>query len=114
MKNGINKVTLVGHVGETPRISQFKENGTVANFPIATNEYFTDKEGKEVQKTEWHRVVVWHKQAELIQKFVKKGDPLYVEGRIHTSSYEDKEGVKRFSTEIHCDNFLFLSQKEGN
>ena len=111
MKNGINKVTLVGHVGEEPRFTQFKENGSVVNFSLATNETFTDKSGKETEKTEWHRIVAWNKQAEVINKYVKKGDPLYVEGKIHTASWEDKEGNKRYSTEIHCDNFLFLSSK---
>jgi len=114
MKNGINKVTLVGHVGEAPRVSQLKENGIVASFSLATNEYFKDKEGNEKQATEWHRVVVWKKQAELIHRYVKKGDPLYVEGKIHTSSWENKEGNKRYSTEVHCDNFLFLSTRDSN
>ena len=111
MKNGINKVTLVGNVGEDPKINQFKETGLVANFSLATNEFYTDKAGKEIKKTEWHKIVVWHKQAEVIQKYVKKGDPLYVEGKIHNSTWDDKDGTKRYSTEIYCDNFLFLAPK---
>lgn len=113
MKNGINKVTLVGNVGDDPKVNQFKENGKVVNFPMATNETYTDKAGQEINKVEWHRIVAWRKQADIIEKYVKKGDPLYVEGKIHTSSWEDKEGNKRYSTEIYCDNFLFLTTR-GN
>lgn len=112
MKNGINKVTLVGNVGETPRFNQL-ENSMVAHFPLATSEEYTDKEGKKVEKTEWHRITVWNKRAEVVKNYVKKGDPLYVEGKIQTSSYEDKEGVKRYSTEIICDNLMFLSSRNN-
>jgi single-strand DNA-binding protein len=111
MKNGINKVTLVGNVGEAPRFNQLENKLMVAHFPLATNEEYTDKEGKEVKKTEWHRITVWNKRAEVAKNHVKKGDTLYVEGKIQTSSYEDKEGVKRYSTEIICDNFMFLSSR---
>ncbi len=111
MKNGINKVTLVGNVGEIPRFNQLENKQAVAHFSLATNEEYTDKEGKEVKKTEWHKVTVFNKRAELVKNFVKKGDPIYVEGKIQTSSYEDKDGVKRFSTEIICDNFMFLSSR---
>ncbi len=113
MKNGINKVTLVGHVGEDPRIKQYKEDGEVAQFSLATDETYTDKDGKSTQKTEWHRIVIWNKQAQVVKKYVKKGDPLYIEGKIRTNSWEDKEGNKRYSTEIHCDNFLFLSSRKN-
>jgi single-strand DNA-binding protein len=111
MKNGINKVTLVGNVGETPRFSQLENKLMVAHFPLATNEEYTDKEGKEVKKTEWHKITVWNKRAEIVKNWVKKGDALYVEGKIQTSSYEDKEGNKRYSTEIICDNLMFLSSR---
>jgi len=111
MKKGINKVTLVGNVGDDPRVNQLDDNKFVANFPLATNEKYTDREGKAVEKTEWHKVVVWNKQAEVVKNYVKKGDPLYVEGKIRTNAWEDKEGNKRYSTEIICDNFLFLSTK---
>jgi len=111
MKNGINKVTLVGNVGEAPRFSQLENKQMVAHFPLATNEEFTDKEGKEVKKTEWHKVTAWNRRAEVVKNHVKKGDALYVEGKIQTSSYEDKEGVKRYSTEIICENLMFLSSR---
>jgi single-strand DNA-binding protein len=113
MKNGINKVTLVGNVGEAPRVTQLENKLTVAHFPLATNEEYTDKEGKEVKKTEWHKITVWNKRAEVVKNHVKKGDTLYVEGKIQTSSYDDKEGIKRYSTEIICDNFMFLSSRNN-
>lgn len=112
MKNGINKATILGYVGEDPLIRETKEKIKVANFSVATNEYWKDKSGNEVQSTEWHRVIAWDKRAELVNDFVKKGDPVFVEGRIRTSSWEDKEGVKRYSTEIICDNVLFLNTKK--
>ncbi|MCF8377969.1 MAG: single-stranded DNA-binding protein [Bacteroidales bacterium] len=113
MKQGINKVTLVGYVGDNPRVNETKGNGLVANISLATNETYKDKDGKELQKTEWHRIVAWDKRAEILRDYVKKGDALYVEGKLKTLSYEDKEGVKRYSTEIFCDNFLFLSPKNN-
>jgi single-strand DNA-binding protein len=109
MKRGINKVTLVGHVGEDPKVNQINDDVKVARFPLATNEFYVDKEGNEIQKTQWHTIVVWNKVAGIIEEYVKKGDPLYVEGKIQTSSWEDTEGKKRFTTEINCENFLFLA-----
>ncbi|MBN1131501.1 MAG: single-stranded DNA-binding protein [Bacteroidales bacterium] len=114
MKYGINKVTLVGNVGETPRVSEKGGEAFVANFPLATNEYYRDKDGEEVQKTQWHRIVVWNKSAEIVKQHVKKGDALYIEGKITTNSWDDKEGNKHFSTEIVCENFLFLSPRNQN
>jgi single-strand DNA-binding protein len=113
MKNSINKVMLVGNVGDDPRFNQIGQDNMVANFSLATNDHYTDKEGKEVKKTEWHKVVVWNKRAEVVKKYIKKGDPLYVEGKLQTSAWEDKEGIKRYTTEIVCDNFLFLSSKNS-
>ncbi len=114
MKNGINRVTLMGNVGEDPKVNQFKENGLVANFSLATNEYYSDKSGKETQKTVWHRIVVWHKQAEAIQKYLKKGDPIYIEGKIQNNAWDDKDGVKHYSSEVYCDNFVFLAPKTAS
>ncbi|MFW5820988.1 MAG: single-stranded DNA-binding protein [Bacteroidota bacterium] len=111
MKNGINKVTLVGNVGDVPRVKDTNENGKVAHFSLATDESYKDKEGKEIKRTEWHRVVAWDKRAQILGEYLKKGDPLYVEGKLRTSSWEDKEGIKRYSTDVVCDNFLFLSTK---
>jgi len=113
MKSTINKVMLVGNVGDEPRVNQINQEQMVAHFPLATHEEFTDKDGKEIKRTEWHKIVVWNKRAEVVRKYIKKGDPLYVEGRLQTHSWEDKEGNKRYTTEIICDNFLFLSSKNN-
>ncbi len=111
MKYGVNRVTLVGNVGEVPRVSEREGEAFVANFPLATNEVWRDKEGEEVRRTEWHRIVVWNKAADIVKQHVNKGDALYVEGKISTNSWDDKEGNKHYSTEVICDNFLFLSPK---
>ena len=111
MKRGINKVTLMGNVGDDPRVNQINDTMKVARFPLATNEVYTDKEGNQVQKTEWHQVVFWNKAADIVEAYVRKGIPLYVEGKIQSSSWEDKEGVKRYSWEINGDNFVFIDGK---
>jgi single-strand DNA-binding protein len=111
MKYGVNRVTLVGNVGEVPRVSEKEGEAFVANFPLATNEFYKNKEGEEISKTEWHRIVVWNKAADIVKQHVKKGDALYVEGKITTNTWDDKEGNKHYSTEIVCDNFLFLSPR---
>jgi single-strand DNA-binding protein len=113
MKYGVNRVTLVGNVGEVPRVTEREGEAFVANFPLATNEVWRDKEGEEVRRTEWHRVVVWNKAADIVKQYVKKGDALYVEGKISTNSWDDSEGNKHYSTEIVCDNFLFLSPRNN-
>lgn len=109
MKNGINKVTLVGYVGDDPKVRETKDKLNVANFRVATNEVYKDRDGKEIKKAEWHTVVAWEKKAELVKDYVRKGDPIYIEGKLRTSAWEDKEGVKRYSTEVFCDNLVFLA-----
>lgn len=109
----INKVTLVGHVGDAPKVNNLSGDTKVVHFPLATNESYTDKDGKVVENTTWHRITAWNKRAGVIGEYVKKGDRLYVEGRIRTSDWEDKEGNKRYSIEIICDDFLFLSSKNN-
>ncbi len=106
----VNKVILVGNVGKDPDVRHLEGGVTVARFPLATNESYTDKSGKKVTQTEWHNIVVWRGLADVAEKYVRSGKLLYVEGRIRTSSYDDKEGNKRYSTEIVCDNFRFLSK----
>ena len=109
MSYSINRVTLVGNVGDEPRVSERDGEVFVANFPLATSETWRDKEGEEITRTEWHRIVVWNKAAQIVENHVKKGDRLYIEGKISTNSWEDKEGNRHYSTEIVCDSFLFLS-----
>jgi single-strand DNA-binding protein len=104
----VNKVILVGHVGKDPDVRHLDSGVAVARFSLATNETYTDKSGKKVTQTEWHNIVVWRGLAEVAEKYVKTGKLLYVEGRLKTSSYEDKEGNKKYTTEVLCDNFKFL------
>jgi len=109
----VNKVILVGNVGKDPEVRHLEGGVTVARFSLATNETYTDKSGKKVTQTEWHNIVVWRGLAEIAEKYIKTGKLLYVEGRIRNSSYEDKDGNKRYTTEIHCDNFRFLGPNTG-
>ena len=106
-------MTLVGNVGEVPRVSERDGEAFVANFPLATNEVWRDKEGEEVRRTEWHRIVVWNKAAEIVRQHVNKGDALYLEGKISASSWDDKEGNKRYTTEIVANQMLMLGSREG-
>lgn len=105
---------LVGHVGKDPEVRHLEGGGMVARFPLATNESYVDRSGQRVSQTEWHNIVVWRGQAEVAEKYVKSGKLLYVEGRIRTNTYQDKEGgAKRYFTEIHCTNFRFLGPASG-
>jgi len=105
----LNKVILIGNVGKDPEIRHLEGGVTVARFPLATNEPYTDKSGQRQTHTEWHNIVVWRGQADIVEKYVKQGKLLYVEGKLRTSSYEDKEtGTKRYFTEVQCQTFRFL------
>jgi len=108
--SGINKVILVGHLGKDPEIRHLDNNVTVASFPLATSETF-NKDGKRVEQTEWHNIVMWRGLAELAEKFLHKGKLVYIEGKIRTRSYEDRENIKRYITEIVADNFTMLGRK---
>lgn len=105
----VNKVILVGNVGKDPDVRHLEGGITVARFPLATNETYTDKSGQRVTQTEWHNIVVWRGQAEVAEKYIKSGKLLYVEGRLRTNTYDDKEtGVKKYFTEVYCTTFRFL------
>ena len=110
---GINKVILLGRLGKDPE-TQYLENGTpLSRFTLATNERYKDKTGNWVDQTEWHNIVVWRGLAEIAEKFLKKGSMVYLEGKLRTRSWDDKEsGVKKFSTEIVGDNFIMLDRKD--
>ncbi len=97
---GVNKVILLGNLGKDPEINTLESGVKVARFPLATNEYFKGRDGEMVEKTEWHQVVLWRNKAELAEKYLTKGSQVYIEGRIQTREWEDKEGNKRYSTEI--------------
>ena len=109
---GVNKVILVGNLGKDPEV-KYLENGTaVANFTVATSESYKDKEGKRIDQTEWHNVVVWRKLAEIAETYLKKGSQIYLEGKLRTRSWEDQQGNKRYATEVVADTFTMLGKKE--
>lgn len=109
----LNRVTLLGNVGKDPDVRRLENNACVAQFSLATTKKgYTAKDGQQVpERTEWHSLVAWNKLAEVIEKFVKKGDKLYVEGELRYRSYEDQNGVKRYITEIYVENMEMLTPK---
>lgn len=107
----INKVILVGNVGKDVETKEVGNGNKVANFSLATSESYTDKQGQKQTVTEWHNLVIWGKLAEIAEKYVTKGQQLYVEGKIKTRSWE-KDGQKHYTTEIYVDNLQILSKKQ--
>lgn len=112
----VNKVILVGNVGKDPDVRYLDNNVAVANFPIATTERgFTGRDGQTIpERTEWHNIVVWRGLAQVVEKYVKKGTQIFIEGKIRTRSYDDKDGIKRYITEIFADNIQLLGRKSDN
>ncbi len=108
MAGGVNKVILVGNLGNDPDMRHTPSGASVCEFRVATNESWTDKSGQKQERTEWHRIVVWGKKAEVCSKYLSKGRQVYLEGRLRTRSWEDKEGNKRFTTEIVANDIQFL------
>jgi len=106
--SGVNKVILVGNLGANPELRYTQGQQAVANLRIATTERWTDKSGQKQEATEWHRVVVWGKQAEIVGQYLTKGRQVYVEGRIRTRQWQDQQGQKRFTTEIVAQNVQML------
>ena len=111
---GVNKVILVGNLGKDPEVRHLEGGAVVANFPLATSESYKDRSGNRVDQTEWHNVVVWRGLAEVAEKYLKKGNQVYVEGKIRTRSWDDKDGVKRYTTEIVADQMTMLGKKDEN
>ena len=114
--SGINKVILVGHLGKDPEVRHLDGNVSVASFPLATSESY-NKDGKRIEQTEWHNIVMWRGLADVAAKYLQKGKLVYIEGKLRTRSFEDKEGHKKYSTEIVAENFTLLGRKtdfEGN
>lgn len=109
----VNKVILVGNVGRDPEIKHLDKGVAVANFSLATTENYISKNGDKVSTTEWHNIVLWRGLAEVAEKYVKKGSQLYIEGRIRTRSWDDKDGVKRYTTEIYGDTMQLLGRRES-
>lgn len=109
----VNKVILIGNVGKDPEIRHLDSGVAVANFPLATSESYTAKNGDRVSTTEWHNIVLWRGLADVAEKYVKKGMQLYIEGRIKSRSYDDKDGNKRYITEIYGDSMRMLTTKDS-
>jgi single-strand DNA-binding protein len=109
----VNKVILVGNLGRDPEIRYTPSGQAVANFTLATSENFTNREGKREERTEWHRIVVWGKTAELCTQYLAKGRSVYIEGRLQTREWEDKEGQKRRTTEVVAQSVQFLGGPRG-
>lgn len=110
----INKAILVGNVGKDPEVRYLESGVAVAQFPLATSETYKDKSGNKTSKTEWHNIVLWRGLAEVAEKYVKKGNPLYIEGRIRSRSWDDKDGNRRYITEINGDVMQMLGSKPSN
>jgi single-strand DNA-binding protein len=108
---GVNRVMLIGNLGKEPDVQYLEGNIAVAKFPLATTETYKDRAGKLISQTEWHTVVLWRGLAELAQKYLHKGSLIYVEGRLRTRSWDDREGNKKFATEIVGDNLIMLDKR---
>jgi len=110
--SGVNKVILIGNLGKDPDIRYLDNGVAVANFSLATTENYKNKQGERVSQTEWHNVVLWRGLAEIAEKFLKKGSSVYIEGKIKTRKWEDKDGKTRYNTEILTDNMTMLGGKK--
>jgi single-strand DNA-binding protein len=108
MAGSVNRVILIGNLGADPDLKYTPSNQAVCNLSLATSESFKDKSGQRQEKTEWHRVVAWGTTAENVAKYQNKGSTIYVEGRLQTTSWDDKEGKKRYSTDVVADRIVFL------
>ncbi|MDQ3266197.1 MAG: single-stranded DNA-binding protein [Myxococcota bacterium] len=113
MAGGVNKVILIGNLGADPEVRFTPGGQAVANFRIATSESWTDKGGQKQERTEWHRIVVWGKLAELCGEYLAKGRQCYVEGRLQTREWNDKEGKKNYTTEVVANQVTFLGGRDG-
>ncbi len=111
----VNKVILIGNLGRDPEVRSTPSGQPVANFTLATSRRWRDKNGQKQEQTEWHTVVCWGKQAEIAGQYLTKGKQIYVEGRLQTRSWDDRNtGEKRYKTEVICENFQMLSQRGGD
>ena len=113
MSGTLNKVMLIGHLGDEVKMHYFEGGGAIGRFPLATNETYTNKQTNErVTNTEWHNIVVRNKAAEICEKYLSKGDKVYIEGRLKTRKWQDEKGQDRYSTEVQCNEFTFLTTKK--
>jgi single-strand DNA-binding protein len=108
--SGINKVILVGHLGKDPELRTLDGGVSVTSFPLATSETY-NKEGRKVEQTEWHNIVMWRALADMAAKFLQKGKLVYIEGKLRTRSFEDRDGIKKYTTEVVAENFTMLGRR---
>jgi len=112
MANGLNKAILIGNLGREPEVRYTPSGVAVANFSIATSETWTNKEGEKETRTEWHRIVAFGRLGEICGEYLSKGKQVYIEGRIQTRDWEDREGIKRYTTEIVANQMIMLGTRE--
>lgn len=108
-----NKVQLIGNLGQAPEIVSFENGNKLAKIRLATNEFYKNAKGETVQETQWHSLVAWGRQADVFEKYIKKGQEIAVEGKLVTRSFETKEGEKRYRTEVQVSEILMLGSKEN-
>ena len=115
MAGSINKVILIGNLGEDPEVRHLENGAVVANLPIATSETYKDrKTGEKVTQTEWHTIVLWRGLADIAEKYLHKGDKIYIEGKLRTRSWQDQDGNNRYTTEVVADNLTMLGKMNDN
>lgn len=112
MKNLRNRVQLIGRLGMDPELKTFEKGVQLVRMSIATDKSYKDNKGKKIDETQWHSVVAWGKTADIANKYLKKGQEVALEGSLVNRNYEDKEGVKRYTTEVHVSEFLMLGKKQ--
>ena len=108
---GVNKVILVGNLGRDPEVRYIKDGTAVANLRLATSETWNDQNGQKQERTEWHRIVAWGKLAEIAKEYMSKGRQIYVEGKLQTRSWDDRDGNKRYTTEVKADQIIMLGTR---
>lgn len=111
---GVNKVILVGNLGKDPELKYLEGNIARANFSLATSESYKDKNGNRIDQTEWHNIVMWRALAETAEKLLKKGTQVYIEGKLQTRQWNDKDGNKRNTTEVVAESFVILQRRDQN
>lgn len=114
MAGSLNKVMLIGNLGKDPEIKTFEGGNSLARFPIATSESYTNRQGEKVTQTEWHTIVLRTGLAGVAEKYLKKGDQVFIEGKIKTRSWEDQSGERKYATEVHGDNMTMLGSPKGS
>ena len=111
---GVNKVILIGNLGKDPEVRHLEGGATVCNFPLATTESYKDKNGQRQDQTEWHNIVLWRGLADVAEKYLKKGSQIYLEGKLRTRTWDDKEGNKHYKTEVVGESFTMLGRPKSH